>query len=157
MAELLANWINNELELSKHVDNFEKDFANGYLFGEILKRYNQQDDFDEFSQNDNRDNKINNFVLLEPTFKNLKVKFNAKLIDNIMKEKRGAALGLLCQLKMALEKEAHTPVDFAVLTKTGKLSDTKPAKKLNPGKETYDQQSHTFFKRRLQEMNKSQK
>lgn len=50
MAELIANWINNELELSKHVENFEKDFSNGYLFGELLKRYNQQANLEEFSK-----------------------------------------------------------------------------------------------------------
>lgn len=149
MAELLANWINNEVELSKHVDNFEQDFSNGYLFGELLKRYNQQDNLDDFSKKENRDSKINNFVLLEPTFRSLKLKFNAQLIDNIMKGKRGAALGLLCQLKMALEK-VYAPLD----TKT---SDSKPAKKLNPGKEIYDDRAHDFFKRRLQELNVSQK
>lgn len=149
MADLLANWINNEVELSKHVDQFEKDFSNGYLFGELLKKYNQQDNLEEFSNKNTRDSKINNFVLLEPTFRSLKIRFNAQLIDNIMKEKRGAALGLLCQLKMALEK-VYVPMDT-------RMSDTMPAKKLNPGKEIYDNQAHQFFKRRLQEINDSQK
>ena len=127
MTELLANWINNELELSKHVENFEKDFSNGYLFGELLKRYNQQDDLDSFSKKENRDSKINNFTLLEPTFRSLKIKFNSQLIDNVMKEKRGAALGLLCQLKMALEK-VYQPTDISVQNRTGKSSDNKPSK-----------------------------
>ena len=149
MAELLADWVNNEVELSKHVENFENDFSNGFLFGELLKKYKQLDNLEDFSTKSMRDSKINNFVLLEPTFRCLKLKFSAQLIDNIMKEKRGAALGLLCQLKMALEK-VYVPMDT-------KMSDTMPAKKLNPGKEIYDHQAHNFFKRKLQELNDSQK
>lgn len=156
MSEILANWINNELELSKHVDSFEKDFANGYLFGEILQRYKQQSADDEFSKKSNRDSKINNFCLLEPTFKSLNIKFNAQLIDDIMKEKRGSAMRILIQLKMALEK-VYPPSDMNVLTSTGKSTDSKPAKRLKPGKEKYDTMSSILFKRRLQEMNEAQK
>lgn len=149
MTELLANWVNNEVELSRHVEDFEKDFSNGLLFAELLKHYSQLDNIDEFSHKSNRDSKINNYVLLEPVFTSLRLKFNAKLIDSIMKEKRGAALGLLCQLKMALEK-VYVPMDL-------KMNDSKPAKRLKPGKEIYDKQGHDFFRLRLQELNESQK
>lgn len=46
MAEIMANWLNNEVELDKTVENFEEDFKNGYLFGKLLHMYNQQGDFD---------------------------------------------------------------------------------------------------------------
>jgi len=36
----MANWVNNEVELSKRIDSFEDDFRNGYLFGELLHKYN---------------------------------------------------------------------------------------------------------------------
>jgi hypothetical protein len=42
MAELLAQWLNEEVVLSAKVTDFENDFANGYLFGELLYKYNQQ-------------------------------------------------------------------------------------------------------------------
>jgi len=52
MAELLATWLNEEVGLSKvspktrltslqKVTNFEQDFASGYLFGELLYKFNQ--------------------------------------------------------------------------------------------------------------------
>ena len=63
MAELLANWLNNEIELSRvtithfsrflcsqNVQQFEQDFSNGYLFGELLFKFNQQANFKEFSK-----------------------------------------------------------------------------------------------------------
>jgi hypothetical protein len=41
MAEIMANWVNNEVELTRKVENFEEDFKNGYMFGELLNKYNQ--------------------------------------------------------------------------------------------------------------------
>lgn len=41
MTELLLSWLNDEVQLSKKITNFEKDFANGYYFGELLHKYNQ--------------------------------------------------------------------------------------------------------------------
>ena len=48
MSELLMTWLNDELQLSYKVTNFEEDFHNGFLFGEILSKYKQQLDFNDF-------------------------------------------------------------------------------------------------------------
>ena len=48
MSDLLLTWLNDELQLSHRVSNFEGDFQNGYLFGELLCKYNQQLNFAEF-------------------------------------------------------------------------------------------------------------
>jgi hypothetical protein len=48
MTELISSWINDEVQLSKKITNFEKDFSNGYLFGELLSKYNQQLNFTQF-------------------------------------------------------------------------------------------------------------
>lgn len=48
MSELILSWLNDELQLSRRVTSFEHDFTNGFLFGEILARYNQQLNFGEF-------------------------------------------------------------------------------------------------------------
>ena len=45
MSELLFNWLNDEVQLSKRVINFEEDFHNGYLFGELLSKHSQQLNF----------------------------------------------------------------------------------------------------------------
>ena len=39
MTELLRRWVNDEVKVSRTVKNFDADFCNGYLFGEILARY----------------------------------------------------------------------------------------------------------------------
>lgn len=48
MSEIILTWLNDEVQLSKKVSNFEKDFANGYLLGELLSKYNQQLNFNQF-------------------------------------------------------------------------------------------------------------
>ncbi len=48
MSEIILNWLNEEIQLSKRVSNFEEDFSNGYLLGELLSKYNQQLNFNEF-------------------------------------------------------------------------------------------------------------
>jgi hypothetical protein len=47
---------------------------------------------------------VNNFYVIEDALRKLKVRFDAKLIHNIMQEERGAALRLLYQLKLACHK-----------------------------------------------------
>jgi len=48
MSDLLLNWLNDEIQLSKRITNFEEDFHNGFLFGELLAKYSQQLNFHEF-------------------------------------------------------------------------------------------------------------
>lgn len=104
MAELLQNWLNNEVGLSTNIANFERDFANGYLFGEILAKFRQQDDFSSFENKNTYEAKIANFKRLEPTLKALGIKFNATHSNAMMGGERGASLRLLYQLKMATER-----------------------------------------------------
>jgi hypothetical protein len=39
MTELLRRWVNDEVKVSRNVKNFDVDFCNGFLFGEVLSRY----------------------------------------------------------------------------------------------------------------------
>jgi hypothetical protein len=100
---------------------------------------------------------MDNFFKLQTTLMNLKIKFDSKLINQIMKEERGAALRLLYQMKMALEK-VYPPTDIGVLRKSkikflmciaGKMGDNQPALKIAHSKEKYDSQKQTFFQQRL--------
>jgi hypothetical protein len=89
MAELLANWLNEEVGLSKKIGNFEEDFASGYLFGELLYKFNQQSDFHNFSVKNATSHFVMNFEKLEPTLRSLNVQFNSKTVEQIMNRERG--------------------------------------------------------------------
>ena len=105
MANLIVNWLNKELKLSRKINIIEEDFANGYLFGEILNKYNQITYFNEFKNRDDLNSKINNFKLIERAFKELSIKLERARLEDIINKKRGIATRYLYQLKMALSKK----------------------------------------------------
>jgi hypothetical protein len=48
MSDILLTWLNTEVDLSRKVTDMERDFANGYLLGELLYKFNQLTNFREF-------------------------------------------------------------------------------------------------------------
>jgi len=105
MANLITNWLNNELKLSKKINILEDDFSNGYYFGEILSKTKQINNLKDFKNKDDIDNKLNNFRIIEKTFKELAIKFDSNKLDEIINKKRGVATKILYLLKMALAKK----------------------------------------------------
>ncbi|KAG8512669.1 Sperm flagellar protein 2, partial [Galemys pyrenaicus] len=85
--------------------SFAKAFSSGYLIGEILHKFELQDDFSEFSENRNPSAKRSNFSRLEPTLHLLGVQFDQNVAQNIITEKPGAATKLLYQLYITLQKK----------------------------------------------------
>ena len=102
MSALLLSWMNEELQLSSEIYNFDTDFSNGYLVGEILHRFNQQKNFHKFINKSTADAKINNWCLLSPTINALAVKFDSKCAYSIMCQQKGFASKLLYQIKVRL-------------------------------------------------------
>ena len=110
-SELLANWLNNEIELSKVILDspcFFTDFNLNRKWKTLRKTLLMGFYLESFStslinnpifkislrgtlriiNNFNRDtvaSKLENFEMLEPTFRNLKIKFDSKMVDKIMK------------------------------------------------------------------------
>ena len=78
MAELLNRWVNEDVGLSRRVLSFEADFASGFLLGELLYRFNQQKSFGSFQDSSTSDAKVANFILLEPTLRNMGIKFDTR-------------------------------------------------------------------------------
>ena len=63
---------------------------------------------------------MNNFYLVEDALRSLKVRFDGKLTHSIMQEERGAALRLLYQLKLAIQRrEGPPPDELEAQTMTG--------------------------------------
>ena len=48
MSDLILSWLNDEVQLTHKINDFEADFSNGYLLGELLAKYNQQLNFTKF-------------------------------------------------------------------------------------------------------------
>ncbi|KAM9695098.1 sperm flagellar protein 2-like isoform 1-T1 [Trichechus inunguis] len=107
MSEILCQWLNQELKVSQTVSpkSFAKAFSSGYLIGEVLHKFDLQDDFPEFSESRVSSAKLNNFSRLEPTLHLLGVQFDQNVAQSIMTEKPGAATKLLYQLYIVLQKK----------------------------------------------------
>ena len=68
---------------------------------------------------------MNNFYLVEDAMRALKVRFDGKMTHNIMQEERGAALRLLYQMKLAIQKREGPPPDaLEAQTMTGLKAST---------------------------------
>ena len=74
------------------------------MFGELLNKYNQCPNFGKFVANSSSNAKINNFSLLEPIFRSLRIRFDSKIAFDIITKQPNAALRFLRGLKMTLEK-----------------------------------------------------
>ncbi|XP_032967176.1 sperm flagellar protein 2 isoform X3 [Rhinolophus ferrumequinum] len=107
MSEILCQWLNQELKVSQTVSpkSFAKAFSSGYLIGEVLHKFELQDDFSEFSKKRVSSAQLNNFSRLEPTLHLLGVQFDQNVANDIITEKPGAATKLLYQLYTALQKK----------------------------------------------------
>ncbi|XP_053858390.1 sperm flagellar protein 2 isoform X2 [Vidua macroura] len=110
MSQILCEWLNRDVKLSRRIvpGSFPEEFSTGYLLGELLHKYGLQDDFKQFSQKRGADAKINNFSRLEPTLHLLGVQFNENMAQDIMTRQHGAAIKLLYELYIALEKKRKT-------------------------------------------------
>lgn len=117
MTEILCNWLNNEVKLSKKVDksNIARDFSAGYLFGEIFNHFQLQDDFGSFSAGQSSNAKLNNFMLLEPTFHLLEIPFDANIAYDVMTQKYGVATRLLYQMFISLQRKVKNNLTGAAM------------------------------------------
>ncbi|XP_076440661.1 sperm flagellar protein 2-like isoform X2 [Babylonia areolata] len=104
MTDILCRWLNDELSISQRVEQatFAKEFSSGYLIGEVLSKYQLQDDFDQFSTSRTADSKLNNFTRLEPVLHLLGIPFDTNVARDVMTEKHGMATRLLYQMYIAL-------------------------------------------------------
>ncbi|XP_037387344.1 sperm flagellar protein 2 [Pygocentrus nattereri] len=110
MSDILCRWLNSELRLSKVVEphSLSKDFSNGYLLGEVLSRFQLQEDFQSFSTNSSANAKLNNFTRLEPTLQLLGIPFDLSMAKAVMQGQPGAATRLLYQLYILLQKKKRS-------------------------------------------------
>ncbi|KAM7019131.1 sperm flagellar protein 2 [Tautogolabrus adspersus] len=117
MSDILCRWLNEELRLSKAVEpkTFAKNFSSGYLIGEVLHKYQLQNDFSMFMKKETSISKLNNFTRIEPTLQLLGISFDINTAQDLMQEKQGVATRLLYQLFVSLEKKKKADISGTVM------------------------------------------
>ncbi|XP_037337699.2 sperm flagellar protein 2 [Pungitius pungitius] len=143
MSDFLCRWLNEELELSQAVDpkTFAGNFSNGYLIGEILHKYQLQNDFSMFVNKDNSISKQNNFTRVEPTLRLLGISFDTNTAQKLMQEKQGVATRLLYKLYVSLEKKKQAETSSTL------MEIMQPASKASLHKK-----EHEYYSDRLDDM-----
>ncbi|XP_029296259.1 sperm flagellar protein 2 isoform X2 [Cottoperca gobio] len=92
-----------------------KDFCSGYLFGEVLHKYQLQNDFNMFMKKDTSISRLNNFTRVEPTLQLLGISFDINTAQDIMQEKQDVATRLLYQLYISLEKKNKAEISSTLM------------------------------------------
>eukprot|EP00929_Paragymnodinium_shiwhaense_P017795 TRINITY_DN12753_c0_g1_i4.p1 TRINITY_DN12753_c0_g1~~TRINITY_DN12753_c0_g1_i4.p1 ORF type:complete len:1130 (-),score=367.41 TRINITY_DN12753_c0_g1_i4:470-3859(-) len=112
MSDIILNWLNREVGLSKKVSAFERDFANGFLYAELLQRHNLLggEELTTFADDASFGAKKKNFQQLASLLgrggpaENLGIRLKDEQISEIMSEDRGSSLRLLFQLRKGLQQ-----------------------------------------------------
>ena len=152
----VIEWLNKDIVLSEKIDSIPDQFANGYLFGELLYRYNQILEFPGNFKNKNYKNAmVDNFTNIEACIRNLNIKFTVSMAQEIICKNLDTTFLLLRSLKNALEK-THGVVDVNVLKKTGAKNITFPVNKFNFSKDRFAIIQNQIFHKRLSNILKPQ-
>ena len=75
MSDILLDWINKEVKLSKNIQNIAEDFSNGYFFGELLYKYKLLPQFNQLKNSNDKSSITKNYTLLQYKFDELKINF----------------------------------------------------------------------------------
>ena len=102
MTDILYNWINNEVKLSKQITNFNEDFSNGYFFGELLYKYKLLPQFNQFKNNSEKSSITKNYLLLQYKFDELKINFTQNDKKEIINKKKYKAEMMLFRIREKL-------------------------------------------------------
>ncbi|KAM3867441.1 sperm flagellar protein 2 [Diretmus argenteus] len=146
MSDILCKWLNEELRLSKTVERntLSEDFSSGYLIGEVLHKYQLQDDFNMFIKINTSNSKLNNFTRIKPTLQLLGIPFDLSTAQALMQGQQGAATRLLYQLYTSLENKRKAGITGTVMETMQPAATACLHKKEN---EIYSDRLHMVVKR----------
>lgn len=114
----INDWLKNEVGVNVNVKSFEKEFSNGYYFGEVFYLFGLAPNFKDIFQNKPQPiYRKRNYQALRTLFKQVGIEWKVDLERSIKKEEIGAAKKLLFKLKAALEPFED---NLKILNKNGK-------------------------------------
>ena len=158
MTDILLNWLNNEVKLSKNIQNISEDFANGYFFGELLYKYKLLPQFNQFQNNNKKFSITKNYILLQYKFDELKINFNDKDKTELLSKKKYKAEMILFQIRerifsklLQIDQITERIKNQKILNKVYKhvLNNTNPRKRIKNSKPK--QKTYSFEEQKIKE------
>lgn len=144
MSDILKRWLEDDVGLA--VNSFEKDFASGYLFGQLFSRYNLQPDVGQFDAKRMPDTMISNFTRLQPTFQKLGIPMDTRVANALIREEPGVAARLLYSIK---QNVTNLNKSLSSFQHTGNLGRSLGAS-VSPSRVFLDAQQHNSKKEAYQ-------
>ena len=108
MVEELINWLNNEVKLSKKVNNISEDFQNGYLFAELLHKTKIVPDLSIYKNSNDEKDIIHNYCFLTKNLLDMNIILDEKSRNNILQKSPYTAQIYLFKIKQVLNKRLIT-------------------------------------------------
>lgn len=109
MATLVAKWLNSEVRLSSEVSNVDAQFADGALLAELLRKLFPSSDVPRLEGAADRSGRLANYRSLRASLRELSISVPDKLVEQVVREERGAAATLLCRVRERHEHGAPPP------------------------------------------------
>ena len=103
---ILRDWINDEVQLSRPVVAFEQDMASGYLLGELLYKLGVMTSMEGLVDKGTPKAMVQNLSVLRQPLLDLGLKFESKLANELMTQKQGSASNLCYQIKIKTQSAA---------------------------------------------------
>ncbi len=104
MSGLLIAWLNDEVKLSRRVQSLDQDFANGYLFAELLTKLGFETD--GVVRSNEPKAMVSNFSRISTVLSRMRVKLTPTEAKDIMTQSPGAAMRIVYQVKMEMNRRA---------------------------------------------------
>ena len=114
MSEIIFKYINDKLHLPNKIKNIEKEFKNGFLFSELLKKTgNLKSLITKYNNNPKNISEIkDNFHLLKKELQSMGIYLNESTINDIISEKEGVATQLIYKIKTEIDRNKINFVDI---------------------------------------------
>jgi len=101
MSDIIIDWLNREIQLSKHIYTIEDDFKNGFFFGELLYKLNYIEDVSKYVKSKLPSAVAANFKETITSLQELKIRFDPEAFS---KGKLEEMLKVLFSLKQFYDK-----------------------------------------------------
>ena len=153
MSNLIFEYLNDEIKLSKIIKNIEKDFSSGYYFAELLQKIGcLNSDIKKFQKEPKTEEEIkNNFDFLKTEFSNIGIYLDDETIKLIINRSKNTAANLIYKIKTKMTRKN---INFDEIMDKIKISYKKLEEMKNRNKK-FMKSSLNFFKRESKNFIKS--
>ena len=107
MTSTILNYLNNQIKLSKIIENIEKDFSNGYLFAELLHKVGYLKIDISFFKKETESNKEikENFLNLKDQLYEIGIHLDEWTINSIISCKKNIASNLIYKIRTKINRK----------------------------------------------------